>query len=254
MDKNKISRNFSSYAGHYDKYCTIQNLCASKLIDKTGPGRFGKILDIGCGTGNYTRKLKDKYPDARIKAVDISQKMVEIAREKLKCEGIEFVVSDAETSHFEDGFDLITSNACFQWFDNPGMAIAKYKGLLGGAGVILFSMFGPLTFNELSKSVEASFGGDAPVISRNFMEYAEIERVTKRLFRKVECEQEIFEERPASLQELLKKIKYTGSGGNGATRKGLWTPRAMNLLEETYRKMFKEIVVTYQVFFFKGVK
>lgn len=254
MDKNQISRNFSSYAEHYDEYCAIQNLCASKLIDKTGQDRFSKILDIGCGTGNYTRKLKDKYPDAEIKAADISQKMVEIARKKLKCDRVEFVVSDAETSHFENGFDLITSNACLQWFENPDMALSRYKGLLDDSGVILFSMFGPLTFNELSKSIEVSFGSNSPIISRSFMEYAEMERVTKRLFRKVECEQEIFEEKFASLPELLKKIKYTGSGGNGAAIKGLWTPRAMNLLEKTYRKTFKEIVATYQVFFFKGVK
>ena len=96
-DKELIKRNFSRYAGHYDKYCNIQNECAARLINKLNGADFHNILDIGCGTGNYTRLLRRKFPDARIKAVDISGKMIERARGKLSAEKTKFITTDAET-------------------------------------------------------------------------------------------------------------------------------------------------------------
>ena len=53
---------------------------------------------------------------------------------------------------------------------------------------------------------------------------------------------------------LLKKIKYTGTRGNGAERKSFWTSKMVNDLEKIYRKRCKDIIATYQVFFCRGVK
>ncbi len=91
IDKELIKRNFSRYAEYYDQYCSVQSLCARKLIEKnktdcirsllskraSGPLR---ILEIGCGTGNYTKLLIKRFPNAEIKALDISPAMIKIAK------------------------------------------------------------------------------------------------------------------------------------------------------------------------------
>lgn len=253
-DKEMIKRNFSKYVQYYDKYCSIQRLCALRLIDKVKTDSFKRILDIGCGTGNYTKLLRDKYPQAEIRAIDISREMVEIAKEKLQRQMIEFVVADGEALDFKEHFDLISSNACFQWFENLEVVLSSYKKILNKDGVISFSIFGSLTFNELNKSIKELFGEKILIISCNFKEKVGLEKILRVLFRKVEIDGEIYKERYASLSELLKKIRYTGIKGNSIGRKGLWTPKMIDELEKVYKEKFKEIIATYQVFFCKGVR
>jgi malonyl-CoA O-methyltransferase len=254
MDKDKIGRNFSRYARYYDRYCNMQNLSASGLIDRISPRKFKRILDIGCGTGNYTKRLREFYPDARITAIDISQDMVDIAREKLNGADIRFIVGDAEKLEINGEFDFITSNACFQWFDNLALALLEYKRLLRRDGVLLFSVFGPLTFYELGESIKGLSKNATGIISERFIEYKTIKDIMERLFKKNEFKEKLFKESHSSLEELLKKIRYTGTAANGTTRQGLWTASSIEAIDKIYREKFKAITATYQVFFCKGVK
>ena len=53
---------------------------------------------------------------------------------------------------------------------------------------------------------------------------------------------------------LLERIRYTGTQGNGSNSKGLWTPKMIDSLDKVYKKCFKDIIATYQVFYCKGVR
>jgi malonyl-CoA O-methyltransferase len=254
IDKEVVKRNFSRYAHYYDRYSTMQNLCATNLITKLDGSCFADILDIGCGTGNYTELLREKFPKARIKALDISGEMIEVAKGKLQDERIEFITADGETIDFKEHFDLISSNASFQWFEDLEKALSRYKGCLAENGVILFSTFGPLTFCELDNSLKEFNGGEAAISSCNFFERAEIEKALKRWFRSAKIEEKLYKERYDSLPELLKKIKYTGTRGNGIIKNGFWTPKIMSDLDKIYKEKYKNIIATYQVFFCRGIK
>lgn len=70
MDKSNIAHNFSRYAHLYDKYAGVQNQAALELVSSLKNNNFSKILELGCGTGNYTLMLREKFRDARIKAVE----------------------------------------------------------------------------------------------------------------------------------------------------------------------------------------
>ena len=203
---------------------------------------------------NYTKLLKERFPGASIKAIDISPAMIEVAKEKLEDRRIEFIITDGEAIDFKEKFDLISSNASFQWFEDLEKALSRYKRLLNKNGIILFSAFGPLTFYELDESLKELSGEDVSVSSCNFFEKARIEEILKRLFKKIEVEQKIYKENYNSLSELLKKIRYTGTRGNGADRKNFWTPKMMDELERIYKKKSQDITATYQIFFCKGVK
>ncbi len=252
-DKSIIKNNFSKSAGYYDKYCMIQDACAAELI-KRAKGRCPKnILDIGCGTGNYTKLLYDKFPQARIRAVDVSDKMIEVARRKFPDETIDFIVHDAQVMFLKEKFDLITSNAAFQWFSDFKSCLLRYKGMLSDNGMILFSCFGPITFYELARALKKLDSENSLLPPESFTKREELNKALKRFFKKVNIEEKIFEEKNESLVELLKKIKYTGTRGNGPKRGGFWTKGKMNRLEKIYKDDFN-LKVTYQVFFCEGVK
>lgn len=74
-----------------------------------------RVLDIGCGPGNSTFALKSRFPNADITGVDYSDDMLKKA--KADHPDISFQKCNAPDGLYElDGkFDLIFSNACFQW-------------------------------------------------------------------------------------------------------------------------------------------
>jgi malonyl-CoA O-methyltransferase len=254
IDKEIIKRNFSRYAAYYDRYSSIQNLCASRLISKIKTNNFANILEVGCGTGNYTKLLSERFSKAKIKTIDISFEMIKVAKEKLPDRKIEFVLTDGETADFNERFDLISSNACFQWFTNLEKSLARYKRLLNRNGVISFSTFGPLTFRELDISLRELFIENIETSSCAFLEKINIKKILKSLFKEIEIEQKIYKETYASLSELLKKIKYTGTTGSAEKKRNFWTPQTIDKLEKIYKGRFKGITATYEALFCKGVK
>lgn len=254
VDKQLIKENFSRCAPYYDKYSSIQQKCARALMAGIKGKSFAHILEIGCGTGNYTRLLKEKFPQAEIKAIDISVQMLAIAKDKLLNKKIEFITADGEKVDFAEQFDFIGANASFQWFENLEGALSRYQKMLKESGLIAFSIFGPGTFKELDASLSELFSQDARTYSSIFFPRTRIEQILRRLFREVEIKEKIYQERHNSISELLRKIKYTGTRGNGFNKKGFWTPEALLKLEKTYKRRFHEIKATHQVFFCQGAK
>ncbi len=252
MDKNTIKKNFSRFAPYYDRYSSVQDHCASRLISKLGDRAFSSILDIGCGTGNYTALLRKRFPDAAIKALDISKDMVNVAERKLGKKNVEFSVKDAETINYKRKFDLISSNAVLQWFNNTKNTLANYSEMLTAGGIIAFSTFGPDTFRELDLSLKELFCDDISVIANTFYDKEYLTGILERFFRNVKAETEVYQEKYDSLNSLLKKIKYTGTRG-AAANKNFWTKKMMGQLDKIYRRRFKEIRATYQVFYLRGV-
>ncbi len=254
VNKRIIEENFSKHAQSYDQHSRVQNLCASILINEVGTNSFPSILDIGCGTGNYTKLLKEKFPKAKIKAVDISAEMIALAKSKLGGKKIEFIVADAESLNLEEEFDLISSNASFQWFQELEADLKKYKGALKKKGLILFSTFGPKTFFQLHSCLEEFLNKPLSISASNFLNKEKVEEILKGIFKEVRVGEEIYNQQFNSLLELLENLRCTGTRGDGLRGEIFWTPGAIASVEEIYRKRFKNIVATYQIFFCRGVK
>lgn len=74
-----------------------------------------EIIDIGCGPGNSTRVLKNRFPNANVTGADSSENMLEAARrENPDCKFI-FLDAGGDLSELAGKFDVVFSNACIQW-------------------------------------------------------------------------------------------------------------------------------------------
>lgn len=253
-NKATIIRNFSRYAHLYDRYANIQRLAAERLIGQLPSKGVESIFEIGCGTGNYTALLKERFKSAPLKALDISKAMIKLAQQKLGKEEIEFIVADAEEININGCYSLITSNSAFQWFENIKKAIEKYRGMLTEKGLLLFSIFGPLTFWELKRALRKALNVNISLSVCNFLEKEELGLILKRYFRHVNVKEAIIKEQYRSLRELFNKIKYTGTRGSGLNGNFLWKRECLKRIEEIYRTEFGQIQASYQIFFCKAMK
>ena len=83
-----------------------------KLVDI----RHGlRVVDLGCGTGELTRRLADSLPDSTVLGLDSSPQMLERAQAHVR-PGLRFEAGDL--AELEGEWDLIFSNAALQWSDN----------------------------------------------------------------------------------------------------------------------------------------
>ncbi len=100
--------------------------------------RKGKILDVGTGTGFVARILAEMGHE--VTAIDISEKMIEVARRVARKEGqsIDFRVGDAENLEFEDcTFDAVVCRYVLWTLPNPERAVKEWARVLRGGGRIV---------------------------------------------------------------------------------------------------------------------
>ena len=248
--KEAMKRNFGRYATEYDAYATVQQTVGAELLKRLDmpEDAVKRMIDIGCGTGIYTAMLRQRFSRADILAVDICGTMIHVAREKLSDANITFVVDDAETMPLDGRFDLITSNACFQWFDDSQAALGRYKGHLTDHGVVAFSVFGPETFRQLRQALGELFGQDMTIAATTFLDYDRLHIMLKRHFGQVSIDRQEIRQSYESLRELLASIKYTGTRGGGLGNRIL-NRRKLDELEAIYTRQGHSMTATYEVFY-----
>jgi len=255
LDKTIIINNFSKSAQRYDEFAGIQRFAADHLIKEIPENDFKQILEIGCGTGIYTRLLKARFGAGRIRAVDISERMIRVARENIRAENVEFEIGDAEEIALEQGYDLITSNSAVQWFESIESALQRYSSVLNKGAWLVFSTFGPLTFTELAAALkDVGRDRDLFVASRNFLDKAQLRRILSKFLNKVSVEEIITQEEYPSLKGLLENIKHTGSRGRLTGCGYVWSRRLFKAVEDAYLNNNGRISATYQIFLCKAAR
>lgn len=106
-------------------------------------GEFENILDLGCGPGNSSQNLIEKYKNATVVGFDSDDNMLEKARSRHN--NIQFVKGFAPDDFYKLNrkFDLVFSNACIHWIENQEELIKKVYGILNAKGT--FAVQIPLT-------------------------------------------------------------------------------------------------------------
>jgi len=118
----------SGYADSIDRFC--------ELIGNDRP----QILELGCGPGNVTSLLKVRFPEARITAIDLAPKMIEIAGKHLP--DVDFRVMDVrDISTIPEKFDAVMCSFCLPFLsrNDASQLIADCAKKLNPAGLLYIS-------------------------------------------------------------------------------------------------------------------
>ncbi len=158
VDKKWIELQFNRCAQVYDQYAVVQKRMAYRLIETLNNKIKDpkNILEIGCGTGFMTRLLYDHYSSAQITTIDIAEKMVQQAQERLGSPSrIIWLHGDVEEMVLEtQAYDLIVSNATVHWFSDIRDTLKKLESSLRPGGFMAHTTFGKDTLIELNDVLE----------------------------------------------------------------------------------------------------
>jgi malonyl-CoA O-methyltransferase len=159
IDKKQLRRAFSRAAAQYDAAAVLQREVCNRMLEKLDCVKLqpSSILDAGCGTGWGTRQLVQRYPAARMVALDMALGMLELTREqggwwrKLLGGGRQVqVCADIEALPLAAGsMDMVWSNLTLQWCNVLPDALRGLHRVLRKDGLLMFSTFGPDTLHEL---------------------------------------------------------------------------------------------------------
>ncbi len=225
------------YAQHYDDYALVQNWAGEKLMGFCEAKHACRILDIGCGTGSFTVRLKERYPSAPLTALDISAQVLALARKKLmNYSDVDYSLEDIEQTSFSHSFDLMASNVSLQWVKDFDALIRRLKRALASSGEVVFSTFGPGTFLELQRALEDVFGRESLISAARFLSEEALRGTLQKHFTRVFIKRHWVSQEYANLTELLRSIKYTGAQGSPRGVPLFWTPETLGAIENVYRK------------------
>ena len=104
------------------------------LIARINPIEPKSIIDIGCGPGNSTQVLVNRWPKAKITGLDSSSAMIKKA--KVAYPDQEWILADVLTYEAEIKYDIVYSSAAIQWMPNHEDLLKRFHGMLSVSGVV----------------------------------------------------------------------------------------------------------------------
>ncbi|HCU54615.1 MAG TPA: malonyl-[acyl-carrier protein] O-methyltransferase BioC [Gammaproteobacteria bacterium] len=263
LDRRAVRTAFSRAARTYDDNAVLQREIADRLLARLDFIRHDpqRVLDLGCGTGYLTAKLRHHYPRTELLAIDLARPMVLATRNRLEgawpwSPGRWFrrasaAVADAAQLPFADhSVDLIASNLTLQWCD-PDAVFRECRRILRPGGLFVFTSFGPDTLRELRAAwravdpephvhdfIDMHDLGDALVRNRFADPVMDVERLTLTY---------------TDVRDLLRDLKGMGAH-NAATRRHATLTgknRFARFREayEPYRQSDGRLPATYEVVF-----
>ena len=146
MSASKPTHTFAgSIPAYYDEYLgpAYFHPLAEQLADQVPARPPGAVLEVACGTGAATRRLRDRLdPSVRLVATDFSQPMLDYARAKLGERGIEWRQADGTKLPFGDAeFGLVFCSLGFMFMPDRRAAFAEARRVLVPGGMLVFDVW-----------------------------------------------------------------------------------------------------------------
>ena len=145
-------------ATQYSRFESERNRPVMDLLAHIPTAGVSKAADIGCGPGNSTELLRDRYPGASIAGIDSSPDMISAARKRLA--DLRFDVADIETWSDTGPFDVILANASLQWVPDHMRLFPALIGKLAAGGSLAVQM--PDNLDEPAHVLMREIAADGP--------------------------------------------------------------------------------------------
>ena len=156
--RHAFGRAADTYAGAAGLQREVEGWLLESLmyLDDTVPDT---VLDLGSGLGHASVAMRQRWPKARIVALDMALPMLQRIDPRAGTglagglglrPGINRVCGDAAALPLADGtVDVLFSNLCLQWVEDLQAALAGFRRVLRPGGLLLLSTFGHDTLQEL---------------------------------------------------------------------------------------------------------
>ncbi|MGY6555463.1 MAG: methyltransferase domain-containing protein [Wenzhouxiangella sp.] len=149
----KLSALFDRCAADYAQHAAVQTEAGSRLLERLDGLNFqpSRILEIGCADGRQCQALHQRFPKAKLVAVDCSQGMLKRARKRRRWwrRDFELLCGDgARLPLAEDSFDLLYAHLSLGWLDDVAAALQSWRRVLRPGGLLLASVYGPDTLKD----------------------------------------------------------------------------------------------------------
>jgi SAM-dependent methyltransferase len=145
---------------HADRYDRASRRISTRLLDAELVGTADRVLDVGCGTGGSTRRIARIATLGEVMGIDLSSRMLELARERCTDEGLDnvtFVRGDAQVFPFEpEQHDVAVSSFGSMFFGDPVAAFTNIGGGLRSGGAVALLAWRALHENEWLMSLRAA--------------------------------------------------------------------------------------------------
>jgi malonyl-CoA O-methyltransferase len=280
FSRQHIQQHFNHAAPSYDDAAILQKTVAERIDERLELTTIEPkiILDLGAGTGLLTEKVIQRYPDAQLFAVDLSESMLKMASERLytsrwpnlptklngflqqctltkkmaKRKTATAINADVYQLPFADNsVDLIVSNLMLQWCDDLDSVFAEFRRVLRTEGLIMFTTFGPDTLKELRQAWQSADANYEHV--NTFIDMHDIgDALIRNGFGQPVMDMEIFTltyDKPIGVLKDLKAIGATNANkqrNNGLMGKQLFASM-LNAYEAIRNPVDNKIPATYEV-------
>ncbi len=157
FNKQQIAKTFNKIAANYDQAAMLPQEIAHRLVERLDYIKLQPhlIVELGAGTGFCAQLIQQRYPNAKIIAIDISHNMLRYTNEK-SIANTHTICADAYHLPLKDNsVDLIISNMMLPWCEELVSLFRECHRVLSPDKLLLFATVGPDTLNELRISWSA---------------------------------------------------------------------------------------------------
>lgn len=260
---HEISKAFNHHAAEYELAAKVQHEIGSRLLErlhylKIAPQR---ILDLGCGTGVFSRELAQMYPKAQIVGVDLAHAMLLQAQKKHSWRRKWPLVSaDMKQLPFATGaFDLVFANQVIHWGEPLEFVFRELNRVMKPNACLMFTTLGPDTFKELK---HAWSGANAYAHVNEFPDMHDVgDCLMAEYFLEPVMDMELLAVHYESLPKLVRSLKAQGvKNVNSGRNQGLTGRDSWKKFEQNYSSLQTEsgrYPLTYEVVYghaWKGEK
>jgi ubiquinone/menaquinone biosynthesis C-methylase UbiE len=118
------------------------------------------VLEIACGSGILTRRLRDILPNTRLVATDLNPGMIAYAQRKFHpSENIKWLDADAAALPFSDGsFDAVVCQFDLMFVPEKELAMREAYRILSRGGVFLFNVWDSMEHNRFAQIAHKTIG------------------------------------------------------------------------------------------------
>jgi trans-aconitate 2-methyltransferase len=129
--------------GQYLRYAGERGRPFFDLVARVGADDPGNVADLGCGPGNLTAALADRWPAAEIVGVDSSPEMIDAAQAEARGrERLSFTLAGIRDWRPDRKLDVLLANAVLQWVPGHLDVVRQWPGLLVPGGWLAFQLPG----------------------------------------------------------------------------------------------------------------